>query len=113
MRIARGLRQGASAPQVLAEKGEIMQRMRSGWFLVGILFIAVGAGLYAAQRPAKAKPGARKGGKQAAERARLLVTVASDVPKAGGRGGGIWPSALTEPVVTSPGEFASAPARSA
>lgn len=47
-----------------------------------------------------------------AERAWLLVTVASDVPKAG-RGGGIWPSTLTGPVVTSSGEFASAPARSA
>ena len=52
-------------------------------------------------------------GKQGLERARLLVTVAPDTPKAGGRGGGIWSSALAEPVVTSPGEFASAPARCA
>lgn len=36
----------------------------------------------------------------------------SDTLKAGGRGGGIWSSAPAEPAVT-PGEFASAPARSA
>lgn len=48
-----------------------------------------------------------------AERARLLVTVAPDAPEAGGRSGGIWPSTLTGPVVTSPGEFTSVPARSA
>ena len=39
-----------------------------------------------------------------------LVTDVTDASTAGGRGGGIWLSPLSEPVVTSPGEFASAPA---